>query len=89
MATITARLDDGFTLEIDDSFRDDYELLEAFSAVEDGNVAFMPRAITRTLGADNAKKLKDHLRDTAGNVSSVKMFETFQQLIASTAAGKK
>lgn len=89
MAMIKAQLADGFALDIDDAFRDDYELLEAFSSVEDGNVAFMPRAIARTLGAENVKKLKDHLRDEAGNVSSVKMLEAFQELIASTTPGKK
>lgn len=89
MATVTAKLDDGFTLEIDDSFRDDYELVEAFADIEDGNITSMPRVIRRTLGAENTKALKEHLRTAEGSVSSVQMFDAFQQLITSTAIGKK
>lgn len=89
MATLTATLEDGFSIEIDDSFRDDFELLEAFAAVADGDVTRLPRVMARTLGAENTKKLKEHIRNDKGIVQATAMYDAFQALIASTAPGKK
>lgn len=71
----------GFQYKISKARLENYELIEALSEV-DANPLLIPKTVNLLLGKEQATKLKDHLRDDEGLVSSKKitheMMEIFQ-----------
>lgn len=65
----------GFQFELDDELLDDYELLELLSDIDNGDYQKTTRMVNMLLGDDQVKRLKDHLRNEKGRVSSKAMME--------------
>lgn len=57
----------GFAFNISDETLNNYELLEVISVVDE-NPLKLPQLMTMLLGAEQAKKLKDHVRTENGFV---------------------
>lgn len=57
----------GFKYEISDSVKNDYELVEALSELEE-NPLLLTKIVTKVLGKEQSKNLKDHLRNEDGVV---------------------
>ena len=80
---MTARLNDGFEIEISESVTDDWEFLEVLSGIEEGETGLIVKAARMLLGNDGVKALKEHLRNKDGKVSSTAMVTALGELMES------
>lgn len=80
---MTARLSDGFEIEISESVTDDWELLEVLSGIDEGETGLIVKAAKMLLGNDGVKALKEHLRNKGGKVSSTAMVTALGELMES------
>lgn len=75
----------GFTADIDESFFDDWEYIEALNAIMNGAAGGLVKLADVVLGSSKAA-LKEHCRGENGRVSAEKMrYELFEII---EAAGK-
>lgn len=72
METIKGKTDTGFKFEIDSSVGDDWELLELISQVET-NPLIIIKVLNKMFDQDQVDKLKEHVRDENGFVSTAKL----------------
>lgn len=64
----------GFTADIDEAFRDDWEFVEALDAFFDNRAGSTVRIAKIMLGEDVYKALKEHCRsETTGRISTKEM----------------
>ena len=80
---MTARLSDGFEIEISESVTDDWEFLEVLSGIDEGETSLIVKAARMLLGNDGVKALKEHLRNKDGKVSSTAMVTALGELMES------
>ena len=80
---MTARLSDGFEVEISESVTDDWEFLEVLSGIDEGETGLIVKAAKMLLGNDGVKALKEHLRNKDGKVSSTAMVTALGELMES------
>ena len=80
---MTARLNDGFEVEISESVTDDWEFLEVLSGIDEGETGLIVKAAKMLLGNDGVKALKEHLRNKDGKVSSTAMVTALGELMES------
>ena len=85
---MTARLNDGFEIEISESVTDDWEFLEVLSGIDEGETGLIVKAARMLLGNDGVKALKEHLRNKDGKVSSTAMVTALGDLMESVNALK-
>lgn len=78
----------GFSCVIDESTLNDMELLEDLAAIDKGDLARLPGAVERMLGADQKKALYDHVR-AGKRVPIDRVAEELGEIIASLRAKKK
>ena len=84
---ITAKLKDGFTVELDENFLDDSDLIEAMTKMgEDPANFFFLR--DRMLTPEDKKRLYDHLRNEKGIVPLTVLDAALNELLESFKAGK-
>lgn len=83
MARITTS--SGFTADIDESFRDDWEFIEALGGLTEGKPGAIVKLADVVLG-DCKDALKEHCRGENGRVSADKMQDELFEIIK--AAGK-
>lgn len=82
MARVTTS--SGFTADIDESFRDDWELIEAFNAISNGTAGAVAKLADVVLGKSK-DALKEHCRGENGRVSADKMQDELFEIIKATA----
>lgn len=70
----------GFKFEVDPEIVKDYEYLELASATSE-NGAFFPKLINMTLGVEQVKALKEHLRKIKGRVYTEDMSSEYTEII--------
>ena len=80
---MTARLNDGFEIEISESVTDDWEFLEVLSGIDEGETGLIVKAARMLLGNNGVKALKEHLRNKDGKVSSTAMVTALGELMES------
>jgi len=80
---MTARLSDGFEIEISESVTDDWEFLEVLSGIDEGETGLIVKAAKMLLGSEGVKALKEHLRNKDGKVSSTAMVTALGELMES------
>lgn len=85
---ITAKTEDGFTVELSEDTLDDAELLDALGDMQDSDVFAMGKLAVRLLGKEGKKKLYDHLRNPEGRVPVGAVATALGELMNSFAAGK-
>ena len=76
---IKGKTESGFEYEISKARLENYELIEALSEVDE-NPLLLPKVVNLLLGKDQAIKLKDHLRDSDGLVSSEKLSNEIMEI---------
>lgn len=69
----------GFKFKLDPKRLGNYELVEAISEADE-NPMMMPKVVKLLLGSNQAKKLKDHVRDEEGFVSTEKMMGEIEEI---------
>lgn len=89
---ISAKMEDGFTLELDDNAIDQ-RLLDEMVTIQDAPdgaeaIFAQSRALTLFLGKANKKRLYDHLQGEDGHVSPEAVGKAFAELMGSFSAGK-
>jgi len=77
----------GFTYQISEKRLENYELVEALNAIETNPLEVI-KVVNLLLGVDQAKKLKEHLRDKDGLVSTEKMTNEIQEIFETQATLK-
>lgn len=76
----------GFTADIDEAFKDDWEFVEAINAVATGEPGSIVRLADAVLG-ESKEALKEHCKGDNGRVSAAKMDKEIFEIIRLT--GKK
>ncbi len=75
----------GFEYEISDDALGDWEITEALVDIDDGKYSAAVKVIRLLLGADQAKKLKEHCRDKeSGRVTQKAMFAELADILSSS-----
>lgn len=69
----------GFEYEISKGRLENYELVEALSEVDD-NPLMLPKTVNLLLGKQQADRLKEHLRDEEGLVSTDKLANEIMEI---------
>ena len=69
----------GFEYEITMARLENYELIEVLSEVDE-NPLLLPKTVILLLGKEQTNKLKDHLRDEEGFVSSNKISNEIMEI---------
>lgn len=72
----------GFKFYLDKKRLGNYEFIEAIAEVDD-NPLVLPKVVKLLLGDNQADKLKNHVRDEDGIVSTEKMMSEIQEIFAS------
>lgn len=77
----------GFKYEISKERLENYELIEVLAEV-DSNPLLLPKVVNLLLNKEQADRLKEHLRDTEGLVSTNKMFAEIMEIFQNQAEAK-
>lgn len=77
---IKGKTSTGFCYEIDEEKIDDMEFVEALAEAND-DVLKIPNAIKTMLGAEQKKKLYEHLRDESGKVPLTAVIKTLYEMM--------
>ena len=78
-----AKLSDGFEVEIIEEALDDWEILETFYDIDNGDQGKIVGLARMVFGKDGVAALKDHLREKNGKASVVAMVEAITELMES------
>ena len=78
----------GFSFEIADSRCNNMELLDALSAMDQGDASQLSTVLTLLLSKEQKKALYDHVRAAAGNVPVDKVSEELKEIFNSNENAK-
>ena len=78
----------GFEFELSDEAVDNYELLEILTDIDKGQGKKIVDAIDMLLGEEQRNRLKEHVREKNGRVSTKAMWKEFVSILGE-ANGKK
>lgn len=70
----------GFNYTISQEQLDNYELVEAIAELDDNPLA-ITKVINQLLGKEQAKALKNHIRESNGVVSATKMSDEIVEIL--------
>ncbi|ERK57823.1 hypothetical protein HMPREF1983_00926 [Gemella bergeri ATCC 700627] len=84
MNKLTGVTKSGFAYSIPEKNLNNYELIEVLGDLE-SNPLLLPRVLKLLLGKEATEKLKDHVRDEDGIVSSDKISEELQDIFQAQA----
>lgn len=71
----------GFTFEIDEEVRDDYDLMNAFNKLDTGESGNIDAAVELMLGKAQKNKLREHCKGKSGRVLASKMEKEVVEII--------
>lgn len=73
------KLDNGFEFDVNDDILNDWELLELFEEMDQGNPLLIIKVAKKILGS-NYNSLKEYCRDENGKVSAIVMSDCIHEL---------
>ena len=85
---LRGKTESGFEFELDDDVLDDYELLELFCKIDEGETSLTTKMVDTLLGEEQKERLKDHVRVKSGRVSSKRLLAEITEILNSTREGK-
>ena len=88
MNNLTGITKSGFAYSISEKNLNNYELVEVLGEME-SNPLLLPRVLRLLLGKDQTEKLKNHLRDDDGVISTEKITNELQDIFQAQARLKK
>lgn len=68
MAKITGKTANGFDYSVEENLKEDMELVDALTEMEEGNGLALSKVCLKLLGREQRKSLYDHLRNESGIV---------------------
>lgn len=78
---MTGKTSKGFKYTLDDDVKDDMELLEGLIALDNGEMAELPKVITALLGSEQKKAMYDFYRNKdTGRVSASAVLEALGEI---------
>ena len=69
MAIVKGKTKTGFEFELDNELIDDYEVLEMYEDIKETGLG-VRKLLTRLIGEDGYKRLKEHCRKKDGTISA-------------------
>lgn len=84
---ISGKTKSGFKFTISKARLENYELIESLSEVDE-NPLMLPKTVNLLLGKEQAGKLKNHLRDKEGLVSTDKLTNEIMEIFQSQSETK-
>lgn len=81
---ICGKTSSGFRYKIEDEVLDDYELLEVLVEVSNDNLACVPRMVNLLLGTEQAKDLKNHIKEQQGRVTTSGIVNEIMEIFQSS-----
>lgn len=87
--TQTVKTSCGFEAEIDTDKLNDWEVLDALSGLDDGDMLCGPRLLRKILTKDDVKRLYDICRDDAGRIPPEAIEAAIIDIFKGVADGKK
>ena len=88
MNNLTGITKSGFTYSISEKNLNNYELVEVLGEME-SNPLLLPKVLRLLLGNNQTEKLKNHLRDDDGVISTEKITNELQDIFQAQARLKK
>lgn len=85
---LRGKTESGFEYELDDDVLDDYELLELFCQIDEGETSLTVKMVDTLLGEEQKERLKDHVRAKSGRVSAQRLLAEVTEILNSTKEGK-
>ena len=85
---ITGTTSSGFNYTLNKDDLDDYELLEILSEIDSGKEQLYPKMIKMFLGEKQKERLKEHLRNKNGKISTIAMFNEVSEIFAQSKSVK-
>lgn len=83
------KLENGFKCEVDECVMDNMELAEDCAELQEtGNPVLLGKVLTTLLGADQRKRLYDHIRTEDGRVPVAAASNAFAELVKGFKEGK-
>lgn len=79
---IKGKTSTGFEYKISKARLENYELMELLGELENNSLV-LPRVVISLLGKEQTEKLKEHLREKDGTVSTEKMTNELQDIFES------
>ena len=76
---IKGKTKSGFNYQLSKARLENYELIESLVEVETNPLA-LPNTVNLLLGKEQADKLKDHLRDEEGLISTQKLSDEIKEI---------
>lgn len=76
---IKGKTKSGFNYELSPARLENYELIESLNEVETNPLA-LPKIVNLLLGKEQSEKLKDHLRDEEGLISTEKLSNEIMEI---------
>ena len=70
---LKGKTESGFAFKIDEEVRDDMELLENLTRIDEGETELTPKVIESLLGKEQKKALYDFCRGKSGRVSATRV----------------
>lgn len=80
---VKGKLKNGFDIIIEDENLDDFEVLEALCDIDEdsSNITKIIFVYKRLLGEEQYGKLKEHMRNKSGKISTTEMAATLDEII--------
>jgi hypothetical protein len=74
-------LSDGYEVEVDKEYLDDWDFLETLTRIDKGESGLIVDVLPLMLGAKQFEALKKHYRDKNGKLKATKMIEVMGEII--------
>ncbi len=78
----------GFSCTIEPEVFDDWELLEAFQAVDEGDTRQILKIVPALLGEKQTEALKNHIKKEHGRVKISEMISSIHEIMEEAKGGK-
>ena len=78
---VKGTLENGFEFEITDEALNDYELIEVFNDIKDGDTGTITKAARLLLGEEQIKSLKAHVKGDSARVPADKMIAAITEIL--------
>lgn len=75
------KLENGLELEVNEANLNNMELVDALAEMEENEAIATSKAVKLAIGAENRKKLYNHLRDENGNVPIEQVMKNFEEIL--------
>ncbi|MBE5852261.1 MAG: hypothetical protein E7299_04815 [Lachnospiraceae bacterium] len=77
---LTGKTESGFEFQLSENAMNNMELIEDLATVDRGDVTALPKVLVALLGAEEKKRLYDHLRTEDGRVPIDLLVEEVKQM---------